>query len=112
MRKKKHGGKRKGAGRPSKPPTKTMRVPESLVDTIVDTINLTDPQEAANRYINDGITHIEYKELQWERAKRLLFFKKGGIDVLTQHAQQLYDWGEKVYSIIKEHDESTGKSFD
>lgn len=105
MRKKKHGGKREGAGRPSKPPTKTMRVPEELVDTIVDMINLTDPQKAAHMYISDGITHIEYKELQWERAKRLLFFKQGGVDILTQHAQQLYDWGEKVYSIIKHHDE-------
>lgn len=34
MKKKTHGGKRKGSGRPKKEPTTTIRVPVSKVDEI------------------------------------------------------------------------------
>lgn len=34
MKKKPHGGKRKGAGRPAKEPTTTIRVPAAMVDAI------------------------------------------------------------------------------
>lgn len=34
IKKKPHGGKRKGAGRPAKEPTKVMRIPVSKIDAI------------------------------------------------------------------------------
>lgn len=37
-KKSKHGGKRKGSGRPKKEPTKVMRVPMSLVAHVVGLI--------------------------------------------------------------------------
>lgn len=37
--KKQHGGKRKNAGRKPKEPTKTIRVPQSLVQKVTEMIN-------------------------------------------------------------------------
>lgn len=40
MKKKTHGGKRKGSGRPKKEPTKTIRVPVSKIDEVKDLLNV------------------------------------------------------------------------
>lgn len=64
------------------------------------------PDEEAMSLYTQGITSIEYKELQWEREKRLLFFKSKGIPVLIEHSQRLVDYGKNVYDNLVELEQS------
>lgn len=56
-----------------------------------------DPNAQAEYLFREGITSVEYKELQWEREKRLLFFKGKGIQVLIDNSQKLVEYGKIVY---------------
>lgn len=64
------------------------------------------PEEEAMSLYIQGITSIEYKELQWEREKRLLFFKGKGITVLIEHSQRLVEYGKKVYDKLVDLEQS------
>jgi len=72
-----HGGKRAGAGRPKEEPTKQMRIPVSLVDTVAALMAGTNPdaqrvaaaQAVLSAWQASAATHSGPR---WEKVNRLL----------------------------------------
>lgn len=78
-----------------------MSTQEQNTPRIDDEEVTSDPAIAAQRLFMIGTKSSEYKNLQYERLRRLDFFKTKGIEVLIRYSLRLYEFGEQVMAHLE-----------